>query len=104
MRNGVGYIRNSDNKQIDNHSEDIQKRVILERAKKEGIQIIRWRYDEAESAYRKRAVKRKNMRELLNDAKEVDAIIFYDESRISRKIYDFYHEIYSPIGQVRNCV
>lgn len=99
MRDGVGYIRYSDHKQSENHSEDIQKRVILERAKKEGIQIIKWRYDEAESAYRKSAVKRKNMRELLHDAKEVDAVIFYDESRISRKIYDFYHEIYRPIKE-----
>lgn len=39
------------------------------------------------------------MRELLNDAKEVGAIIFYDESRLTRQIYDFYEEIYCPIKE-----
>lgn len=94
---GVGYIRISDNKQVGNHSVDIQKRMIFERAKQEGIEIIHWREDQAESAYRKRASKRKMMVELLHDAKKVDAIIFYDESRLTRKIYDFHEEIYRPI-------
>lgn len=96
---GVGYIRISDNKQADNHSEEIQKKMILAKAEREGIEIIRWRYDKAESAFRKSASKRGKMKELLNDAKAVDAIIFYDESRLSRKIYDFYEEIYCPIKE-----
>lgn len=35
---GVGYIRKSDNKQADNHSEEIQKKMILEKARQEGIE------------------------------------------------------------------
>ncbi|CAM4342376.1 recombinase family protein [Paenibacillus alkaliterrae] len=96
---GVGYLRISDNKQTDNHSEEIQKRMIRERARQEGIEIIKWRFDEAESAYRKRAAKRENLRELINDANEADAIIFYDESRLTRRISDFYEEIYCPIKE-----
>lgn len=94
---GVGYLRISDNKQSDNHSEEIQKRMILEKAQQEGIEIIKWRFDKAESAYRKSASKRGHMRELINDAEEIDAIIFYDESRLTRRIFDFYDEIYCPI-------
>ncbi|WRP06584.1 recombinase family protein [Rossellomorea aquimaris] len=95
----VGYLRNSDNKQKDNNSEEIQKRMITEKAKQEGYEIIIWRFDEAVSGFRKRASKRKNMQLLLEDAKEVDAIFFYDESRLTRKIYDFQREIYLPLKE-----
>lgn len=96
---GVGYLRISDNKQSDNHSEEIQKKMILEKARQEGIEIIKWRFDKAESAYRKSASKREHMRELINDAKGIDAIIFYDESRLTRRIFDFYDDIYCPIKE-----
>ena len=99
LRPAVGYLRISDNKQKENHSEDIQKRMISEKAKQEGYEIINWRFDEAVSSYRKRASKRKEMQLLLNDAKEVEAIFFYDESRITRRIYDFQREIYLPIKE-----
>ncbi|MBT2683373.1 recombinase family protein [Bacillus sp. ISL-37] len=99
LKPAVGYLRNSDNKQKDNHSEGIQKRMITEKANQEGYEIIKWRFDEAVSGYRKRASKRKNMQLLLDDAKEVDAIFFYDESRLTRKIYDFQREIYLPIKE-----
>ncbi|WP_141249054.1 recombinase family protein [Paucisalibacillus globulus] len=96
---GVGYLRISDNKQIGNHSEEIQKKMISERAKQEGYTIEKWRFDKGESAFRKNASKRENMRLLLSDAKEFDGIFFYDESRLTRKIYDFYREIYCPIKE-----
>lgn len=99
LKPAVGYLRNSDNKQKDNHSEEIQKRMITERAKQEGYEIINWRFDEAVSGFRKRASKRKNMQLLFDDAKEVDAIFFYDESRLTRKIYDFQREIYIPLKE-----
>ncbi|MEH7076982.1 recombinase family protein [Neobacillus drentensis] len=99
LRPAVGYLRISDIKQKENHSEEIQKRMITEKAKQEGFTIVKWRFDEAVSGFRKRASKRKNMQLLLNDVKEVDAIFFYDESRLTRKIYDFQREIYLPIKE-----
>jgi site-specific DNA recombinase len=99
LRPAVGYLRISDNRQKENHSEEIQKRMISEKAKQEGYEIINWRFDEAVSGFRKRASKRKKMQLLLNDAKEVEAIFFYDESRITRRIYDFQREIYLPIKE-----
>ncbi|WP_096156211.1 recombinase family protein [Bacillus sp. FJAT-45066] len=99
LRPAVGYLRISDNRQKENHSEEIQKRMISEKAKQEGYEIIKWRFDEAVSGYRKRASKRKKMQLLLNDAREVEAIFFYDESRITRRIYDFQREIYLPIKE-----
>lgn len=93
----MGYLRISDNRQTGNHSEEIQKKLILEKARQEGIEIVKWRFDEAESAFRKNALKREHMRELVNDAKEADAIVFVDESRLTRRIFDFNDDIFYPI-------
>ncbi|MBM7662262.1 DNA invertase Pin-like site-specific DNA recombinase [Bacillus mesophilus] len=99
LRPAVGYLRISDNRQKENHSEEIQKRMISEKARQEGYEIILWRFDEAVSGFRKRASKRKKMQLLLNDAKDVEAIFFYDESRITRRIHDFQRDIYLPIKE-----
>ncbi|MFT4414524.1 recombinase family protein [Fredinandcohnia humi] len=99
LRPAVGYLRISDNRQKENHSEEIQKRMISEKAKQEGYEIIKWRFDEAVSGFKKRASKRKNMKLLLNDAKDVEAIFFYDESRITRGIHDFQWDIFIPIKE-----
>ncbi|UOQ44070.1 recombinase family protein [Halobacillus salinarum] len=98
-KTGVGYLRVSDKKQETNHSEEIQKKMISEKANQEGITIKHWRYDKAVSAYRTNAARRENLNLLLSDAKDVDAIIFYDESRLSRNIFDFYQEIYQPLKE-----
>jgi site-specific DNA recombinase len=99
LRPAVGYLRISDNRQKENHSEEIQKRMISEKAKQEGYEIVIWRFDEAVSGFRKRASKRKNLRLLLNDANDVEAIFFYDESRITRGIHDFQRDIFLPIRE-----
>jgi site-specific DNA recombinase len=96
---GIGYLRKSDLKQVGNHSEEIQKKMILAKAEQEGITIIDWRFDESQSAYRKSAGKRENMKMLITDAEEIDAILFYDESRLTRQMSDFNYEIYVPIKE-----
>ena len=49
---GVGYIRYSSEMQSDSFSLEAQKRQILERARQDGVIIIRFYADEAMSAYR----------------------------------------------------
>lgn len=106
LNKGVGYIRRSSHKQLDNHSIEIQKREIEIKAKAEGYEIIHWCIDDAVSAYRKTATDRPGMRELfmyiINN--EADAVFFYEESRIDRTFNSFVTQIYNPIKSLKpNC-
>lgn len=94
----IGYLRYSDKKQDNNHSLEIQKSQIMLLAERENLEIIEWRIDKATSAFHNNAGKRKGMQMVLDDiANGADAICFYEESRITRSITDFYNEVYTPI-------
>lgn len=102
LRRGVAYLRRSSNRQLDNHSLDIQRSQILRCAEMNGYEITDWFVDDAVSAYRKPAAKREAMRHLLTTVLEQDdvsGVFFYDESRISRQISDFVLEVYNPIRE-----
>ncbi|MGM7683210.1 recombinase family protein [Cytobacillus sp. Hm23] len=95
---GIGYLRYSDTKQHGNHSLDIQKRQILLTAEEEGIDIVAWCIDEATSAFHNNVSKRKGIQEIFQYLNEgVIAICFYEESRMTRSITDFYYDFYLPI-------
>lgn len=96
--NATGYLRYSDHKQNDNHSLEIQKSHIQSLAGRENLEIIAWRTDKATSAFHNNVSKREGIRLVLEDIKNgAKAICFYEESRITRSITDFYNEVYLPI-------
>lgn len=96
----IGYLRYSDKKQDNNHSLEIQKNQIKLLAERENLKIIKWRADKATSAFHNNAGKRKGMQMVFNDITNgADAICFYEESRITRSITDFYNEVYLPIKE-----
>lgn len=97
----VASIRRSSHKQEGNQSFEIQTMAIKEYAEKKGYflpdEFIFC--DDAQSAYRKTASKRKglNMMKEIVLSHDVSAIIFYDFSRIDRKIYSFVSEFYADV-------
>ncbi|WP_203363667.1 recombinase family protein [Bacillus sp. REN10] len=95
---GIGYLRYSDKRQDGNHSLEIQKNQIQLLAEKENIEIIKWREDKATSAFHGNAGKRKGLQKVFEDIEAgAEAICFYEESRITRSITDFYNDVYLPI-------
>ncbi|WP_391117749.1 recombinase family protein [Psychrobacillus sp. L3] len=96
--NTTGYLRYSDQKQNDNHSLEIQKSQIQLLAERESLEIIAWRADKATSAFHNNVSKREGIQLIIEDIKNgAGAICFYEESRITRSITDFYNEVYLPI-------
>lgn len=98
----VGYLRWSDKNQNEGHSLEIQEKEIIARAKHEGFKVIIMFVESATSAYRKRAKNRQKMvemREFLINNSNINAMIFYDETRVTRQIYDFVMDIVQPIRE-----
>lgn len=100
----AAYVRWSDRGQTFGHSLEMQLRQIIARAKMEGYQNIILFVDEATSAYHKPAQKRlemMNMKNFILSNENVNAAIFYEESRVTRLIEDFVLNILGPIKEVR---
>jgi len=96
----IGYLRYSDKKQDGNHSLEIQKSQIQLLAEREDLEIIEWRADKATSAFHNNAGKRKGIRMIFDDiANGAGAVCFYEESRATRSITDFFNEVYTPIKE-----
>lgn len=97
--NADAYGRVSDRKQIANHSLETQRTTITQAAEVRGYRITNWFEDEAISAFRRTADQRPGMQALLRHVLEndVQAVFFYDESRIDRKIVEFALEIWQEI-------
>lgn len=95
---GIAYLRYSDKRQDGNHSLEIQKKQIQLLADKENIEIINWRTDKATSAFHNNVLKRKGIQKVFEDIEAgAEAICFYEKSRITRSITDFYNEFYLHI-------
>ncbi|WP_047154479.1 recombinase family protein [Aneurinibacillus tyrosinisolvens] len=104
---GVGYIRFSSHKQIDNHSVEMQKTHILQCAEKHGYYIQNFFVDEAVSGFNQEAGKRPGLIQLRDFVidQRIDAIFVYDPSRLTRQISDFQLVIYDQIIEVHpTCV
>jgi DNA invertase Pin-like site-specific DNA recombinase len=96
----TSYRRYSDKKQDGNHSLEIQKSQILLLADRENLEIIEWRTDKTTSAYHNNASKREGIQLILEDIENgAEAVCFYEESRITRSITDFYNEVYIPVKE-----
>lgn len=93
LKNAIGSVRRSDIKQQNNASLETQSEEIRLRAEREGYNIVEIFIDDANSAYHKVVTKRKAMTDLLDAALSeelnIEAIFFYEESRVSRQFYDF---------------
>lgn len=96
----TAYKRYSDKKQNGNHSLEIQKRQIQLLAERENLEIIAWRVDQATSAFHNNTNKREGIQLIIEDIENgAEAVCFYEESRITRSITDFYNDVYLPIKQ-----
>ncbi|MDP4085080.1 MAG: recombinase family protein [Bacillota bacterium] len=99
-KNACGYLRISSNKQSKNNSFDIQKAEIEARANKEGYTIVCWIRDKGVSAYNTDALDRPGIFELLklieND-NSIEALFFYEESRLDRQIDKFVNGVFKLI-------
>ncbi|WP_336883757.1 recombinase family protein [Priestia koreensis] len=96
----TSYRRYSDKKQDGNHSLEIQKSQILLLADRENLEIVEWRTDKATSAFHNNARKREGIQLILEDIENgAEAVCFYEESRITRSITDFYNEVYIPVKE-----
>ncbi|MBO9128505.1 recombinase family protein [Bacillus sp. 165] len=105
MKKAAGYIRRSSSQQKDNDSFEIQKLAITEFAKRAGY-VLADEFifeDDAVSAYKKSAYQRRGLMLLKKTILEndFDAVIFYDFSRIDRKVYSFVSEFYYDVIQAK---
>lgn len=94
-------MRRSSVQQSDNHSFDIQRSVILNKASQldlhfEGEALFS---DDATSAFKQTASERKALKQLKRFILKhrVPCLIVYDTSRLDRTIYSFVLEFYQPI-------
>lgn len=98
----VGYIRWSDEKQNSGHSHSIQERAIISKAQLLGFQCVVLFVEAAKSAYHYNVDKREKMNKLkefiLSNA-NANTVIFYDESRVTRGITDFYTGVIVPLRE-----
>ncbi|MGZ9816195.1 recombinase family protein [Peribacillus simplex] len=97
----VASIRRSSTNQEGNNSFEIQKLAIQDLAKKKGYilpdEFIF--YDDAVSAFKIKASKRDGLNKMKRIilTEDIGAVIFYDFSRIDRKIYSFVSEFYYEV-------
>ena len=98
----VGYVRWSDEKQNKGHSLAIQEREIILRAKLEGFQVVIMFIEAATSGLHVPAgkrVKMNEMKEFVLSNKNANSFIFYDETRVTRAIEDFYFAFIIPVQE-----
>ncbi|UQZ74820.1 hypothetical protein C2I17_09715 [Niallia circulans] len=93
LKDAIGIARRSDIKQQHNASIETQSEEIRLRAAREGYRIVEIYIDDANSAYHKVVTRRKAMTDLLDAALSqdlnIEAVFFYEESRVSRQFFDF---------------
>lgn len=76
----------------------------MARAKKEGFKIVVSFIEEAKSAYHipaQRRIQMQNMKNFILNNENVSAVIFFEESRVTRLIEDFILYVLGPIKEVR---
>lgn len=98
----VGYIRWSDEKQNNGHSFSIQEREIIIKAKSRGFQAVVIFVEAATTAFNKpikERIKMSEMKEFILSNFNANTVIFYDESRLTRLIADFYFDFIVPVRE-----
>ncbi|MFS0782082.1 recombinase family protein [Bacillus sp. 1P06AnD] len=101
IRKAIGVVRRSDVKQKENASLLTQKEEILAKAKLEGYTIVDIFEDDGLSAYHLSVSERpamiKALKLALSQTEEIEALFFYEESRLSRQFSDFVISFYNPV-------
>jgi site-specific DNA recombinase len=100
----VAYIRWSTASQSDKHSLSLQQNAILVKAHSLGYEVIVFFVEEQTSAYHVEASKRNEMirlKKFISSNPNVDSIIFWKDSRVSRQIHDFPLDILAPLKTER---
>ena len=91
LLNAVGYGRVSTGGQDEALSVDTQAAKMDDKAKEEGFQIIRlFRETSSGTSVRKRLAFLAMIEFVMNPANNIKAVFFYDPSRYTRDITDFY--------------
>ncbi len=106
-KKALGYMRISDKKQIKGESKANQKEAIKKYAEANGIEIVRWFYDEAKSG---KNAERDELQNLLKTAVKmkgsIDYVIVYKMNRASRDLESYFSGIrtilYSKGIQIRS--
>lgn len=108
MTNGSGsllcadYRRVSSQRQMDRNADFMQAQMNKEMIRRiNGVYVGEF-CDEAQSAFHKKAGQRPAIQALISaiGRGEINCVVFYDESRLSRQIVDFYTEVIHPIFEV----
>ncbi|WP_064091544.1 recombinase family protein [Rossellomorea aquimaris] len=100
IRITVAYIRWSTAGQTDKHTLSIQQNAIILKARSLGYKVIVFFVEKQTSAYHVEASKRKEMKALKKfviSNSNIESIIFWKDSRVSRLIFDFPLDILAPI-------
>lgn len=101
LKLAVAIVRVSSANQLLNASIETQIEEIRIRAEKEGYKIVEVFVDGGNSAYHKVATKRQAINDLieatLSEEQNIEAVFFYEESRLSRQFYDFTLFVYDVI-------
>ena len=100
----ASYVRVSSKRQKDDKTIELQIQANNAAITKLGgdiSQVLVFR-DEAVSGYNRVASQRPAINELVDAIRsgKVDIIVFFEESRLSRRVIDFYIDIYAPINKV----
>ena len=89
-KKAVAYVRISSVKQIDNESPDTQRQIIQRYADTNGIEIVKWFYDEAKSG---KNTDRGELNNLMKYAflhkDELDHVLVYKMNRLSRDLESY---------------
>ncbi len=94
IKTAVGYTRVSTDRQVDGVSHEVQEKAIREYAERHGITLVKIYWD---GGYSAKNANRPELQEMLSGIEEkkieVDAVIVYNLSRISRDLMNFSAEI-----------
>lgn len=105
IKYAAGCLRRFSAEQKDNNSFETQRTKIEDLARKEGYVILDEYIfeDDGVSAYKKNASQRKGLMQLrkLVLEKPIEAVIFYDYSRMDRKAYSFVLEFYEVVKEAK---
>src|SRR5437870_4572377 len=93
-KKAIGYVRISSIKQVDNESPDTQKEKIQQYADSNGIEVLRYYYDEAKSGKNAEREELKNLLKYALDYKgKIDHVIVYKMNRASRDLESYITQV-----------
>jgi site-specific DNA recombinase len=105
LKLAIAIIRRSSHNQKKNHSLEDQEKEIRARALLEGYELVEIIVEDAISAFKNTVIDRAGMKKLLemalDESLNIEAVLFYHESRLTRQFEDFFLFIYREIKEVK---